>query len=71
MSKEPRLMKPTPEQLAKGGYELPDTRGALAVYTNRGSSYFGRLLIQGAISTLAAPRALGVTCPGGAPAGCA
>jgi hypothetical protein len=43
-------MTPTPEQLAKGGYERPTERGSLAVYTNRHPNLLGKLRGHGTIT---------------------
>lgn len=41
---------PTPEQLAKGGYERPTERGALAVYTNTHPDLLAKLYAHGTLS---------------------
>jgi hypothetical protein len=41
---------PTPETMRHGDYVLPETRGALAVYTNRRANYIGRLHTNGCIT---------------------
>jgi hypothetical protein len=47
---QPVLMTPTPEQIAKGGYERPTERGSLAVYTNKHNSLLAKLRGHGAIN---------------------
>ena len=50
--KEPpmQLATPTPEQIAKGGYERPTGRGTVAVYTNRYQNVIGRMLQRGLLT---------------------
>ena len=50
--KEPprQLATPTPEQIAKGGYERPTGRGTVAVYTNRHNTLLMRLRAYKTIS---------------------
>lgn len=46
----PKPLGPTREAMRHGDYILPETRGALAVYTNAGSTMLGKLHRLGSIT---------------------
>lgn len=50
MTAADKPIAPTPEQIAKGGYERPTERGSLAVYTNRHNTLLMRLRAYRTIS---------------------
>lgn len=48
--RQEKAIGPTPEQLAKGGYDRPTERGSLAVYTNRHINVLAKLHAHGSIT---------------------